>query len=721
MSRAASYIDLDLDRAPTAPADGWENHAIDVLLEITDSMTSVDRVDVALNRLASLALRATGADRSAILLRDPRARTRMLPASGASRLGNIEELHERFRGMDPVEFPDDLELFTPGAWSAVTLPDAAASPLIPESWKRAWGSKSLAFAPLRAGDDLFGVLLVDYAEGRHTFTRQEVNLFEAIAKAAGMALRNAHLVERVQRAATIERRLGECAAALLSKHSLAEILDLIADRFTSLLPETSCAIYLLSQDLMTIQPAAFRGPTPPGALRLDELPFGGVERIQAAWATDPRRPVLIPDTRAHQEWKPFIPAEIGTGMLVPLPIGDEILGFVAVGRPSDPFTTDEIGVATAFADQAALALGQARLTGSLETRLKLIEGFSRLSDAVGRTSAIKAALSTLNRGVCADVGVRCTRLSFADPALANLLDAPTATEEEITAIRTWRRQQMPELFPRGDAIMVPVSLGNRPAGVLWVRSSTPLDRSTLDLVRAIAAGLGQVAYKAKLRRTGERRSQELAVTAERERIARDLHDTVGQTFYGIGLKLQDVLLSMDDQEAVAESLRGLRSLAAQGVADVRSVVYSLSLLNVRECGFLPSLRSLTLDFARTTGVACDLRINGRLPALPAEAQSTLYRVAHEALVNVERHARATGVMLTLSITDAKLELAIRDDGVGLGQRDVRDWRSAAHFGVRTMAKTVEEIGGRFQMSEAHPRGLLITATLPLAAERRRRR
>jgi two-component system sensor histidine kinase UhpB len=228
----------------------------------------------------------------------------------------------------------------------------------------------------------------------------------------------------------------------------------------------------------------------------------------------------------------------------------------------------------------------------------------------------------------------------------------------------------------------------------------------------MAAAIGEVAYKTRLRRKAERSAQELAVAVDRERIARDLHDTVGQTLYGMGLKLQDLIAESASQEEVTEALQDLRRLASQGVTDVRSAVYALSFAHVRERGLVPSIEILVREFMKATGVYAHLRVQDELPALNDEAQSVLYRVAHEALVNVERHARATGVIVSVTVHKGEVELSIRDDGVALGQREARDWRTSVHLGVRMMAKSVEEIGGRFHAEPTQPRGFHIVARVP---------
>lgn len=694
------------------PQDTFTERALSIMLEVADSMSSAEGVEAALSRLAWLALRATGADRSAILTRDPKG-TSLLPSAGASKYGNLESMWDRFRSMEPVVVWDELrQPRVGGGLRATTIEDVADSQIIPEAWKRAWGSKSIAFAPLKAGGELFGLLAVDYVEERHAFTDGESKLIEAIAGAAGVALQGARLVERSQRAAAVERRLAECTAALRAGNSLTEMLDFVAGRFTSLLPEASCAINVLNSKRDRFRSVAWRGMAPRSdEISLADLPADEIRAIETTWTADPRAVVVVEDLRTRPGWGAIIPPEIGTGMLVPLVEEGEILGFVAVGRAAQPFTPDEIRVASAFADQAALALAQARLNDTLQVRLKLIEALYRVGDAIVSTSDLKAVLALLNESLEEEMNLRCTSLAIADPVLSDVLRLHAASPEERALIRAWRREGALDPIELEGRVAVPVPMQQRPAGVLWL-SGAPLDPMRAELIKAIAAGIGEVATKAKLRRTAERRGQELAIAADRERIARDLHDTVGQTMYGIGLKLQDILFDVEDP-AIAAKIADARALAAKGVADVRSAVHALSFLQVRERGFLPSLRALTTQFSDATGIEAQFKVQGAIPRLREEVENALYRMTHEALVNVERHARATGVVITLVAARGGLTLSIRDDGVGVGQRDVRDWRSSSHFGMRMMSKLIEDEGGRFIARAGNPRGLLIEATFQI--------
>lgn len=712
----ASVIDLTDETGAPDPA-------VEILLEVAETLSTPVDVARALEQLASLALRATRAERCAVFLADPECDTRLLPVVGAVSSGDPKLLRRQFRETEPIDITG--EATRAELWRnprAVTIDDASGSPLIPPAWKT-WGSKSVALSPLRAGGETFGLLAVDYVQISHKFLPEEGRLLDAIACAAGIALRSARLVERVQHGLEVQRRLFECCAVLLSENSLARVLDLVADGFVSLLRAPHCRINLLSPSRDRFRAVASRGSgVPPEDVLIADLPADGVRWIRNAWERDPHRPLVIPRVKNLTEWRHLIPSGVDVGLLVPLSEGRQILGFLVAGREGPRFDDPELAVASAFADQAAVAVARARMNEALQVRLHLIEALYRLSDLVVGSSNVRTLLASLNETAFAEVGVECLRVTFLDPVLRELLALTSPTESEEAIIRSWRREararRRPVVVgePTGETLGLPVCVENRVAGIFWVRAKGGASTAEIDLVHAIAAGLGEVTYKAKLRRTVERRSRELAIAAERERIARDLHDTVGQTLYGIGLKLQDVLVEVEDLELAAK-LGELRELAARGVADVRSAVYALSFLHVRARGFLPSLRALVRQFTRATGIVAELRVEGSISALSEEVENALYRVAHEALVNVDRHARATGVVVSLLAYEGQIELAIRDDGVGLDQRQAADWQSAAHFGLRTMARSIEEIEGRFNVSRASPRGLLIRATVPLHENR----
>jgi len=367
------------------------------------------------------------------------------------------------------------------------------------------------------------------------------------------------------------------------------------------------------------------------------------------------------------------------------------------------------------ADAGAAGARASADAGARTDRRSYAEALERLSDVVARASDVRPALRAINREVLAASGLRCERLSLGDPGVAGLLGLEDADDAERALLQRWLRTPGPAPHHAGGRTALPVLLRGRPAGVLWF-SPGALDPDARALAGAIATALGEVAQKSKLRREALRYERSLAIAADRQRIARDLHETVGQTLYAIGLRTQELLSRTRDPE-ILPSLRALRTLAASGVATVRSAVFELSFLNVRERGFVPSLHKLARQFKLATGTPVTVRVPGSLPHVPSEVEGILFRLAHEALINVERHARATGVLLMLEHDEGEFRMTIRDDGIGIDQRNAFDWRSSAHFGLRSIRRSVEALGGRLSIAAAHPRGLTISARISVNAAR----
>jgi signal transduction histidine kinase len=349
-------------------------------------------------------------------------------------------------------------------------------------------------------------------------------------------------------------------------------------------------------------------------------------------------------------------------------------------------------------------------------QLQRVEIMYRLSEAVARTSDLKKLLFSV-AGFCKEAGMEHIRVSFEDKVLASLLKMPFTTEEENRVLARWRNEVEPEAQAiRGDWA-VPVVMLERPAGVLWVRPAGVSRAPDIELVKALALGIGEVAYKSKLRRRSEQRYQELAVAAECDRIARELNDTVGRRLYGIALGLGE-LLTDENNLTMRDDVAELRARATRGIVEVRNAAYALSFLHLQTRGMVGSLRELIRRFSAETGIYADLRVEGQAHHLPKAVQSALYHMAHEVLVNLERHARASGVIAKLKADDEQIEFSILDDGVGLDQRQAADWQSAPHFGLGAIARAIEEAGGRFKVEAARPRGLIMRAVVPLNSRRR---
>jgi signal transduction histidine kinase len=204
--------------------------------------------------------------------------------------------------------------------------------------------------------------------------------------------------------------------------------------------------------------------------------------------------------------------------------------------------------------------------------------------------------------------------------------------------------------------------------------------------------------------------------SERRRIARELHDRVEQTFFGIALGADAALGTAAD--APAAQLRGVlasvRSLASGGAEELREAIFALSRAEVQEPGLLPMLWELVRDFQRRTGVEADLVLAGRERPAPREAVETLHAVAREALANVERHARAGAVVLSLRFGKRAATLTVQDDGAGVPPLILRTLDgSTTRFGLRSSRDRVQHLGGSFTVRPGHDGGTIVRARVPL--------
>lgn len=681
----------------------------DVLLGVIASMTEADGVDAALTRLAELALDATSADRCAILVLHPTRREFLVPAAAATRIGDPARQWRLFKGMEPIDVNEvAARRLLLGDDDVLTIADVASSPIVPSHWREVFGSRSVALAPLRIGDEHLGVLAIDYVVESHQFSTGEVDLFRSISSAASLALREARLLQDVRRRAELERQLAECTAVLLSGRSIREVMATIADAFDALLPGMSFAINLLSPDRASFRPIVRRGSVPVQAdYGLDELPAEDVAAIFSIWESNPHQPIPVDDLSAYPAWRTVAPEGIGSALIVPLADDGVVVGFISAGRPSPAFSREEIAVAKVFAGHAAIAVTRATLRDAGRAREGVIEALSRLSDHAGRITNLRALMSTLNKDLTEDLGVRCVRLAF-NERLALPLKVPELNEAERGMVRAWREDST--AVSHGNRLAVPISVGGKVAGVIWLEARGP-ETVTAPIASAIASAIGDVVWKARSRRNEEQRSVELALARDRERIAQDLHDTVGQLFYSIGLRLHDVATRTTDDELRA-TLIDLRSQAAAGMSEVRSAVYAQSFLRTNRAGLSSSIRELTQRFTRATGIPIEVHLESKLGRISPDVAQALTRVAHESLVNMERHARASRGEVSLRKRDGQVVLEISDDGVGLVHRNGEDWRGSAHFGMRSMQRSIEALGGKFSVRVNLPCGLRVSASIP---------
>jgi len=203
---------------------------------------------------------------------------------------------------------------------------------------------------------------------------------------------------------------------------------------------------------------------------------------------------------------------------------------------------------------------------------------------------------------------------------------------------------------------------------------------------------------------------ETAREDERTRVARELHDELGQelTALNLALALTQQRFARDPQ-CIRGNLAELESLLARTRVTTRQLVTELRPRLLEELGLEPGLEWLARQVEQRAGVRCRLSADG-LAGLPSRISTAAFRIVQEALTNVARHAHAREVELSLAVRSGELVLAVSDDGVGVPAAAER-----SGFGLIGMRERVTTLSGRLELGARPGGGTTLTVTLPLAA------
>jgi nitrate/nitrite-specific signal transduction histidine kinase len=206
----------------------------------------------------------------------------------------------------------------------------------------------------------------------------------------------------------------------------------------------------------------------------------------------------------------------------------------------------------------------------------------------------------------------------------------------------------------------------------------------------------------------------LAITEERERIAREMHDSLAQVLGYVNTKAQaaKVLLATDQVEKASAQLEQMASASRAAYADVREGILSLRTSLEPERSLVDTLREYLTVWQEQSGVQAELNVSGMNEASLSDlAEVQLLRIVQEALTNVRKHASATHVQVTMERSGRDVVTMIADNGQGFAPED-RGSRGIPQFGMSTMRERAESLGGSFGISSSLDEGTTVRVVLP---------
>jgi signal transduction histidine kinase len=205
-----------------------------------------------------------------------------------------------------------------------------------------------------------------------------------------------------------------------------------------------------------------------------------------------------------------------------------------------------------------------------------------------------------------------------------------------------------------------------------------------------------------------------AIEAERNRIARDLHDGPVQGVSAASLSLEAALLMIDAGEIDRgiEVMKKIRKELASEADGLRALMSGLRPPLLEERGLIPALRETLVRFGTDQGVGTEF--SGVLGSeIPDDLETLAYRVVQEALSNAAKHAQAGHVTVSVETDQSQLRVEIADDGIGFESGRAREFLQMGRVGLASMRERVELASGTFVVRSLIDRGTTIVATLPL--------
>ena len=392
----------------------------------------------------------------------------------------------------------------------------------------------------------------------------------------------------------------------------------------------------------------------------------------------------------------------------------------------------EVEIAERERATAALARQNAELYGELQRRLAESESFNRVLVSLLQKTVLEQVLDIVCTEAQSLIGATGSAvLLLTDQAwleVKHRLGKPLAAVEPVPVDGSLAGQVVrqgapvllndPALLEQAQVcqwptdlsalLTVPLHVNGGVIGVLdVVNKAGGFTEEDVPVMSVFANQAAMAIEPARLQQQGE----QLAVLGERQRLARELHDSVTQSLYSVTLYANAAALALaaGKQDVTACYLKELQETAQEGMRDMRLLIFQLHPPVLEAEGLVAALQARLAAVEGRAGLQIEFRIEGER-RLPIAIEGELYWIAQEALNNVRKHAAARHVTVHLHFTAATICLEVLDDGVGFDPGAVPAERRG---GLRTIAERTARIGGKLTYESAPGEGTRVLVEVPL--------
>ena len=404
----------------------------------------------------------------------------------------------------------------------------------------------------------------------------------------------------------------------------------------------------------------------------------------------------------------------------------------------EDFTEEDEELTQLLAAQAAVAIENARLHESSTRWLRQLESLNEIGNALSSQLELEPLLAIVAARLRELVRARIVLIAL--PDTAETLRVAAADGEGAAAalgmqlqlgaskvggvLERARSERVDDMLDDLEvdqgisrslgvttALYVPLIVHGRAVGVIAAHDKEGQDRrfrdedarlgESLAQRAAIALDLSQRVSRDAMRRVVE--AQEL----ERTRLARELHDETGQALTSILLGLRTLEQTVETDQG-REGVAAVRELVVSTLQDVRRLAFELRPATLDDFGLTPAIERLADTLRQNRSVKVDVEIGIGDERLPADVETTIYRIVQEALTNISKHAAATRISISLTRKERAVMVVIEDDGDGFDPSNHTDG-----LGLAGMRERVTLLGGRLRVEASRGSGTTVAVEVPV--------
>jgi len=596
--------------------------------------------------------------------------------------------------------------------------------------------------PMVVQDEVIGVLIMSSIRERN-FSHAQAHLAQAVANQAATAITNARLYSEAAQRARESKALAEVAASAAFDEATSVILDRLAETVVQATDGVACAVTLIN--------AATREVTLGGKYGDPIVDYAGV--ITEMWrAGDPsvttvafetRQPRVARQARAFAAsnplWSPIRDemqrVDWDVAISVPLVHRGRAIGTLDCAYPEGyPATREQVAFLTTIADQAAVVVENARLFAQSEQQLHDMETLYKAGEELHRSLLVDEVVSALVDVAVDLVGAEKSVVFVWDASIERyVVRAQRGLKEDYRGRLSvapgsgsiGRAAESGQAITVEDAtigssvlretvlgegirsyIQVPIKAAGRVFGVFNASYTCP--RSFTPEERVLMLSLAQRAGVAIENAALFEQSQQLASLEERQRLARDLHDSVSQALYGIalGARTARTLIERDPGKAI-DPLDYILALAEAGLAELRALIFELRPEALEREGLIAAIERQVAAVRARHGVTVEATLCPE-PDVRAEVKEAVFRIIQEGMHNTVKHARASRISVGLLCSGDGIEAEISDNGVGFDASG----EFPGHLGLRSMRERAANVGGTLEIASKPGEGATIRVLIP---------